>query len=70
MTSGKPGKFMHVKLVPDLDALGQIDAVVITHMKAPQQAFDSLKRRLAPERVVTPKLLRISRRTAEEEVGR
>ena len=65
-----PGKFMHVRLVPDLDALGPVDAVIVTHMKAPQKAFDRLSGRLAPERVLTPELLKVSRRTEDQERGR
>ena len=66
----RPGRFMHVKLVPDLDALGPVDAVLITHMTAPQKAFDALEGRLAPERVLAPELLKISRRSGAEGPGR
>ena len=62
----RPGRFMHVVLVRDLDELGPIDAVLLTHLKQPQTAFESLVDRLAPERLLTPKLLKVSRRGLEE----
>ncbi len=53
-------RFMHVPLASDLESLGPVDAVLVTHMKAPQQVFDDLAGRLPRERVLAPKLLRIS----------
>ncbi|MGH7006726.1 MAG: winged helix-turn-helix transcriptional regulator [Alphaproteobacteria bacterium] len=47
--------------VPDLEAAGAVDAAIVTDMARPQAIFDALKSRLAPERILTPRMLRISR---------
>lgn len=54
-------RFAGVAAVPTLEAAGAVDAVIVTDLARPQQAFDELKARLAPERILTPRLLRISR---------
>ncbi len=44
-----------------LQSLGAFDAIVVTALRHPQETFDSLVGRIAPDRVVTPALLGISR---------
>ena len=46
---------------PNLEAAGAVDAVIVTDLARPQTAFDEVKSLLAPERILTPRLLRISR---------
>ena len=46
---------------PSLEAAGTVDAVIVTDLARPQTAFDEVKALLAPERILTPRLLRISR---------
>jgi DNA-binding MarR family transcriptional regulator len=65
----RPGQFMHVDLVRDLDELGRVDAVLLTNLKRPQAAFEALAERLEPERLLAPKLLKVSRRAPEESGG-
>ncbi len=62
----RPGRFMHVRLVGDLDELGPVDAVLLTHLKQPQAAFEALADRIPPQRLLTPKLLKVSRHGLEE----
>ena len=50
-----------VAAVATLDEAGALDAVIVTDLAKPQVAFDALKARMAPERILTPRLLRISR---------
>jgi hypothetical protein len=50
-----------VAAVATLDEAGALDAVIITDLAKPQVAFDVLKTRIAPERILTPRLLRITR---------
>jgi DNA-binding MarR family transcriptional regulator len=50
-----------VAAVATLDEAGALDAVIITDLAKPQVAFDALKARMAPERILTPRLLRITR---------
>lgn len=65
----RPGRFMHLPLAPSLDDLGAVDAVVITHIEAPQRAFDTVAAALPAERVLAPELLMISRRANQAEGG-
>jgi DNA-binding MarR family transcriptional regulator len=52
--------------VPDLAAAGAIDAAIVTDLARPQATFDALKALMAPERIVTPRLLRITRAGGKE----
>jgi DNA-binding MarR family transcriptional regulator len=45
-----------------LEAFGPFDAVVVTALRDPQETFDNLVGRIAPDRVMTPALLGISRK--------
>ena len=49
-------------VVASLKILGGVDAVVITDLKAPQEAFDRLIQVFPQDRVLAPPLLKISRR--------
>jgi len=57
--SGRAG----LPVAADLDALGEIDAAVITDLNDPQGAFERVRRHLPEARVLAPAMLRI-RRTA------
>lgn len=52
---------------PDLEAAGRVDAAIVTDLAEPQAIFDALKAHLAPERIITPRLLRVSRNGAGKE---
>ena len=64
------GTFRHVRIEPELAKLGRIDAVIITDLSAPQAAFDALAADHAPERILTPALLKITRGAGASEVTR
>jgi len=59
-------RFAGLPVAADLDALGPFDAVLVTEMQAPQAAVDALEGRVAPERILAPALLRVSRRDGAE----
>ena len=50
-----------VAAFPSLAEAGAVDAAIVTDLAKPQIAFDELKAVLPPERILTPRLLRISR---------
>ena len=50
-----------VPVLPDLRSIGQVDAVVVTDVTSPQAVYDEMVAEIAPERVLAPKLLNISR---------
>ncbi len=50
-----------VPAVATLDEAGALDAVIVTDLARPQLAFDEVKARLPLERILTPRLLRITR---------
>ena len=56
------GRFAGLPVAKSLDALGRFDAVLVTEMQTPQAAVDALEGKIAPERVLAPALLRLSRR--------
>ncbi|MBK20419.1 MAG: MarR family transcriptional regulator [Rhodospirillaceae bacterium] len=45
-----------------LKEFGTVDAVLVTELKEPQQAFDTLAALMPAERILTPTLLKISRK--------
>lgn len=47
--------------VPSLAEAGAVDAVIVTDLAKPQTAFDEVMATLPGERILTPRLLRISR---------
>lgn len=50
-----------VAAAADLAAAGAVDAVIVTDLARPQTAFDEVSALLPAERILTPRLLRISR---------
>jgi DNA-binding MarR family transcriptional regulator len=66
-SSGRtPERFAGLPVTGTMTELGQIDAVLLTDLKAPQAVFDELCAVLAEERILIPRLLRISRRDRSE----
>jgi DNA-binding MarR family transcriptional regulator len=53
--------FAGLPVAPSVQALGRVDAVVLTELRSPQEVYDSLCRDLAPERIMIPRLLNVSR---------
>ena len=60
-SEARANRFRHAPLVRDLESAGAVDAVLICDLNAPQSAFDSLSEAFAPERILTPELLKITR---------
>ncbi len=58
---GRSGHVAGHRLVPVLETLGEIDAVIITDLNDPQGAFDALMVTVPSERILAPRLLNISR---------
>ena len=56
------GRFAGLPVAKSLDALGQFDAVLVTEMQTPQAAVNALEGKIAPERILDPPMLRLSRR--------
>lgn len=61
----KGTRFSGLPVVTDLAALSRIDAVIVTDLATAQQTFDQLCRVLPPDRVLAPRLLRVSRRATD-----
>lgn len=57
----KGGRVAGLPVVPDLAALGEVDALVVTDLKNPQGSFEALAASLGPERVFTPGVLHVAR---------
>jgi DNA-binding MarR family transcriptional regulator len=58
---GAGARVAGVQAVAALAEAGPLDAVIVTDLARPQLAFDEVKARMAPERILTPRLLRITR---------
>lgn len=54
-------RFRHVALVREPDSLPPFDAILVTDLRRPQETFEALAARLGPERVLTPRLLKVLR---------
>ena len=54
-------RFAGLLVVATLSELGEVDAVLVTDLRAPQAAFEALSGRLPDERILTPRLLRVTR---------
>ncbi len=54
-------EFAGLKVSRTFEGLGDVDVVVITDMKQPQKVFDTLLKSFAPEQLLFPKFLHISR---------
>jgi DNA-binding MarR family transcriptional regulator len=50
-----------VSVLRDLEGLGDIDAVVVTDTRAPQEVFDRMRERFTDNQVLAPDFLRIAR---------
>ncbi len=61
VAAGAGASVAGVPAVGTLDEASPLDAVIVTELAKPQMAFDELKARIAPERILTPRLLRITR---------
>jgi len=55
------GHFAGLRVVAQLGELSPCDAYLVTDFRNPQATYDALVRELGPDRVLTPKLLSISR---------
>jgi len=58
----KEAVFAGVSVSDRLKDLGTVDAVLVTEVNDPQKAFDTLASLLPAERILTPSLLKISRK--------
>jgi len=56
------GRFAGLPVAAKLDALGPVDAVLVTEMIAPQATVEVLSAEISPERILAPALLRLSKR--------
>lgn len=54
-------RFMGLPVVPRLDDMDLFDAIMVTDFRNPQDVFDSLAASVPAERIVSPKMLCISR---------
>ena len=53
--------FVGLKVFPDFDAVGPVDAVIITDLSEPQARFDELAKHISLERILAPRFMHISR---------
>jgi DNA-binding MarR family transcriptional regulator len=53
--------FFNLPVVPSIVALPNVDAVLVTDVRNPQGTYNALRATLAPQRILTPGMLRISR---------
>lgn len=61
VAEGVGARVAGVPAVATLEAAGALDAIIVTDLATPQVAFDAAKARLPLERILTPRLLLISR---------
>lgn len=54
-------RFRHAALVREPGSLPPFDAILLTDLREPQRSFEALAARLGPERVLTPRLLKVVR---------
>jgi len=54
-------RFAGLRVAASLSELGSVDAVLVTDLRAPQRTFEQMAAAFAPERVLVPRLLRVSR---------
>jgi hypothetical protein len=54
-------RFRHVALVREAGSLPEFDAILVTDLAQPQETFEALAAQLGPERVLTPRLLKVAR---------
>jgi DNA-binding MarR family transcriptional regulator len=53
--------FVGLNVYPNLDAIGPVDAIIITDLSEPQARFDELIQHTPPERILAPRFMHISR---------
>jgi DNA-binding MarR family transcriptional regulator len=53
--------FVGLKVYPNFDAIGPVDAIIITDLLEPQARFDELIQHTLPERILAPRFMHISR---------
>ncbi len=58
--------FADLKIVRSIDALGGVDAVIVTDLAAPQATYDVLEGCLEDTQIITPQLLGILRKRQRE----
>ncbi len=56
------GTFLGLPVAADPSMLEQVDALILTDLKNPQDSFDALQSVFAPERIFFPAFLNVSRR--------
>ena len=56
--------FLGYPVVADVDALGPVDAVIVTDLQAPQETFERLSARMPAGRVLSPPLPGVARTDA------
>ncbi len=62
--------FADLKVVQSLESLGNVDALIVTDLAAPQATYDALEGCLEDTRIITPELLGILRRRRLESDGK
>jgi DNA-binding MarR family transcriptional regulator len=53
--------FVGLKVYPNFDAIGPVDAIIITDLSEPQARFDELIQHTPPEQILAPRFMHISR---------
>ena len=61
------GEFMSVPIKSSIEAVGDVDAILLTDVARPQSSFTALSQDFPPERILTPRLLKVSRSLGGEE---
>jgi len=62
--------FLHVPLAGSPEDLGSVQAIIVTHMREPQAIYNTLVSTFPAERVLVPRLLKVSRRDRNPETHR
>lgn len=52
--------FAGLPVVADLDLMDEVEALMVTDLKAPQETYDRLIRQMPPDRILAPRLLNIT----------
>jgi DNA-binding MarR family transcriptional regulator len=58
------GDFMGLPVAPAVDDFETVDAALVTDLKQPQKTYETLCARFSGERVLTPAVLKVSRKMA------
>jgi len=63
-------QFCDIPVVQSLDALeDKVDAIILTDAVDPQKAFDTLKKKIDPDRILTPRFLHVYRDKSDDEAA-